>query len=117
MKRCDRRRGDARNQLDNFFQVRLRNVELDADLVLRGKRAEQQKLDLLDLGSLPRIFPGLFVGDELLRGLGATITLPLMESMIPSALATTIMDKDQLPDMRSSLWQRAQCLSRNASGS
>ena len=28
----------------------------------------------------------------LLRGLGATITLPLMESMIPSALATTIMD-------------------------
>jgi hypothetical protein len=28
----------------------------------------------------------------LLRGLGATITLPLMESMIPSALATTVMD-------------------------
>ena len=28
----------------------------------------------------------------LLRGLGATITLPLMESMIPSAFATTAMD-------------------------
>ena len=34
MERGDRRRGDARNQLDDFLEITFRDIELDADFVL-----------------------------------------------------------------------------------